>query len=212
MLSGHTMETTLFCCSLLRIRSLQKDFFSCVSGGGVRRTGSKGELHVNTVVWENNKHFLFYISWNCYHAWKKPAGQANFHDDHVCSLELSKTGHCGAEHLSYSVERWPWEIPWTAPPWRALGHVWSSKVLRKPTEKTAIDFLEQRRGQSLSRQQLEPHPVGWPQTHSFSGPLLGLFQRTLKLCLHILYFGGLRMELRRWYSAASTELTWSIIP
>lgn len=51
MLSGHTMETTLFCSSLLRIISWPKDFFSCVSGGAARRKGSKRELHLSTTMY-----------------------------------------------------------------------------------------------------------------------------------------------------------------
>lgn len=145
MLSGHKMETTLFCSSLLRIISWPKDFFSCVSGGAVRRKGSKRELHLSTTMYRKTIGIssLSY-HWTVIAPGKSQAGQARFHDGYMCSSELSKSGYCEAQPLRYFVERWPWEILQTARPWRVLGHIRSWKVLRKPTGKMTIDFLEWR--------------------------------------------------------------------
>lgn len=198
MLSGHTLEMTVFCSSTPPFQIIAKRFHLVVYfRGRSEEEGLWGRApsehnHVGTQAFPLKHH------WSAGAAGKTQAGQASFHGAHMSNLELSKMCCSGAilweDDLGKCYKQHPLgESRGTDGCWLSGTEMWSASF------KTAVGAP----ACGMDDQKCSPFP----------GSLQRLFQGTLKPCLLFLFIRrGLRMQLSQQYSVASTELVWSINP
>ena len=142
MLPGHTMEVTASCLLFFLIRSLRKDVSSLsIWGGAVRRKGSRESSTCESNACGKTTGISFQDPWTVSGAGKCQASQVDAHEAHVSSFELSKACFCGALAPVLLCGRTTLGNPTDG----MLGHRRSGGS----PGKTAVDFLEQRRGPSL---------------------------------------------------------------